>query len=372
MDSVTKRSIGMEHKIIVGIVLAAGVCVLSSIHATEIITTIYGAVCIDEPVLCDLLKSSPIARLKEINQYGVNAFLQPHKVYTRYQHSVGVMALLRHFGASLDEQIAGLLHDVSHTVFSHVGDLIFSVDGTRNDDYQDDIHLWYLQQTEIPMILKRYGYTCARIHHKNKQFTMLDRPLPDICADRLEYTLYGGYIEGLLTQQDIQKIIHALRYFNGKWFFVDQDLARTFADVSSYLTECIFGAPWDQLVMEWTASAVRHALNSNLLTPADVHFSTDETVWKQLCSSSDPEIKRYIHQIQNVHSSFEINEYGTKKITFKCRVINPLVRWHGFLFRLSTLNNEFLQKFNRIKCLSQSGYSINVRSPQRERMTSLN
>src|SRR5690242_7788429 len=89
--------------------------------------TIYGTFEIQEPVIIDLLESQAMQRLKKINQHGINDVVNPEYAFSRYDHSVGVFILTRMFGGSLEEQVAALLHDVSHTVFSHVGDLIFSV-----------------------------------------------------------------------------------------------------------------------------------------------------------------------------------------------------------------------------------------------------
>ena len=88
----------------------------------EKVDTFYGSIDVQEPVLIDLIHSPAVQRLKRVHQYGV-AFYTTHKEnYTRYDHSLGVFAILRLKEASLQEQIAGLLHDVSHTAFSHVGD----------------------------------------------------------------------------------------------------------------------------------------------------------------------------------------------------------------------------------------------------------
>jgi hypothetical protein len=74
---------------------------------------IYGKVKIEEPVLLKLLKSPSVLRLKNISQFGVPDLYYHFKNYSRYEHSVGVMILLRKLGATLEEQVAGLLHDVS-------------------------------------------------------------------------------------------------------------------------------------------------------------------------------------------------------------------------------------------------------------------
>src|SRR5690554_3955482 len=78
--------------------------------------TLYGDITITEPVLIELLQDPAMQRLKEIRQYGSNYYTIKKQDYNRFDHSVGVFALLRIYGASLHEPIAGLLHDVSHTV----------------------------------------------------------------------------------------------------------------------------------------------------------------------------------------------------------------------------------------------------------------
>src|SRR5690606_15049462 len=120
---------------------------------TREINSLYGRVSIDEPVLIELLNAPAVQRLQQINQYGINFYTTKRYSFTRYDHSVGVMVILRLFNLPLLEQIAGLLHDVSHTAFSHVADYLYKM-GDKKHSYQDSIHEWYLQQTTIPAILK--------------------------------------------------------------------------------------------------------------------------------------------------------------------------------------------------------------------------
>src|SRR5690242_2968432 len=115
-------------------------------HTPLIVHTIYRDLQVTEPVLIDLFNSATMERIKHIHQYGATDYvIVQNKEYTRYEHCVGVWALLRIYGAPLEEQIAGLLHDASHTVFSHVGDILFDHTSAYNS-YQDDIHQWYLEQ----------------------------------------------------------------------------------------------------------------------------------------------------------------------------------------------------------------------------------
>ncbi len=96
---------------------------------------VYGRTEIFEPIILELLASPALQRLKGVDQFGylpgyaiVPAGGFPGGPVSRFEHSVGVYLLLRKYGAPLEEQIAGLLHDVSHAVFSH------SIDYALHDD----------------------------------------------------------------------------------------------------------------------------------------------------------------------------------------------------------------------------------------------
>src|SRR3954453_8759211 len=87
---------------------------------------VYGEVTIDDPRLLALIACPTFQRLGGIKQAGPSAFAFPFKTVTRLEHSLGVYLLLRQLGADRREQVAGLLHDISHTAFSHAVDFVFS------------------------------------------------------------------------------------------------------------------------------------------------------------------------------------------------------------------------------------------------------
>lgn len=79
---------------------------------------VYGTILIEEPVLLDLLESAALRRLRGVLQHGISALIGITQPVTRFEHSVGAMLLVRRLGGKLPEQIAALLHDVSHTAFT--------------------------------------------------------------------------------------------------------------------------------------------------------------------------------------------------------------------------------------------------------------
>ena len=88
---------------------------------------LYGKVEITEPLLLDLITSDAMQRTKGVSQHGITALIGVTPPFSRFVHSVGTMLLVRRLGANVNEQVAALLHDISHTAFSHVIDFVFGV-----------------------------------------------------------------------------------------------------------------------------------------------------------------------------------------------------------------------------------------------------
>ena len=150
-----------------------------------IVDPLYGEYEITEPVFLDLLRHPALLRLHGVAQHGLPEQWFPEmKTFSRFEHSVGVFLLLRKLGAPLKEQVAGLVHDVSHTVFSHVIDRVYKT----KRSYQDTIHEKYLLISGLAQVLAMHGFDYQEIA-RYKQFTMLEQSLPQLCADRVDYAL---------------------------------------------------------------------------------------------------------------------------------------------------------------------------------------
>ncbi|MDP3889581.1 MAG: HD domain-containing protein [bacterium] len=332
----------------------------SLINSAESITldTLYGTYEITEPVLIDLLNAPSVQRLKKVNQYGVNYYLNAQP-YTRYEHSVGVLVLLRRFGASEQEQVAGLLHDVSHTVFSHVGDHVLAqqnnakFSGEQNMAYQDVIHNWFLQQTELADILAHHNLSVEDVWHKNEIFPMMAPEHSEMNADRLEYILHGAYLESMWREEDINALLEKLRFESGHWFFIDQEKAKMFGVASLALTEHVFAAPWNLVVYTSAARALLRAVAINLISLHDINFSTDDVVWRLLNESDDLEIQHCMNTIREYNKHFVMSTEDDYDLVLKskCRGVNPLVLYNQQLSQLTELDTDFAQEFHRVKQL---------------------
>ena len=323
----------------------------------EHIQTVYGNCTVTEPVLCELINSNAFNRLKGVHQYGIVHYIHQSKLpYTRYIHSLGVFFLLRQYGATIKEQIAGLLHDVSHTVFSHVGDHLMdeahAVIDQSKDAYQDEKHLWILSQTDVADILAKYDRALESINHKNGNFNMLEQELPDICADRLEYNLYGGLAEGWLTQEDIDGILSALHYGDDRWFFDDQSQAKKLADISIRLCRELFAAPFNAGSYNATAQALMRAVEINLINYHDILFAQDDAMLALLNNSTDDIIKNCMYKALHAKELYVSCDNTVCDLSYigKFRGINPWVKIGDALIRLTDCDDEFKVYYEKARC----------------------
>lgn len=169
---------------------------------------LYGEHTVTEPVLIELLQSPELSRLKGVCQHGVTALLGFGPKVTRFEHSVGAFLLVRKVGASVEEQVAALLHDISHTSLSHVVDYALSQPG--EDSYHEVHKSRYLKTTQLPQVLTRHGLGDLKVLDE-ELFPLVEQPSPHLCADRLDYSLRDALAFGKFSLEDVQKVFQSLK-----------------------------------------------------------------------------------------------------------------------------------------------------------------
>lgn len=326
-----------------------------------VLNTLYGDYVINEPVLIDVIQSPAMQRLKGVRQYGVCYYAIKQDEYSRFDHSIGVFVLVRKYGGSLAEQLAALLHDASHSAFSHLAEWVFNhQDGASS--YQDDHHIEILAKTGLQEILQKHGFSLETIHHKNHHFTCLEASLPDICADRLEYNLYGGVLEHLIEPGDIQTILEHLFFEDNRWYFDDAAIAAKFARISLYHTEHVWSSPGNQITNYWAAEIIKRAAELGVITMDDFFMQTDDVLWRRFNESDDPVIKKYMHSIMHYrdHMSLGDEHDYTLYQKAKSRGIDPWIKTRDGFMRLTSLDAAYCQEFNRVKWLMDRGWYLKL------------
>lgn len=298
-----------------------------------------------EQVLEDLINSKPVQRLRGVHQGGASYLVNPKWNLTRYEHSVGVMLLIRTLGGSLEEQIAGLLHDISHTAFSHVVDFALNHEA---EDYHEQIYYQVVVQSDIPGILTRHGYNFHDILKVDK-WTILEQDAPELCADRVDYTLRDMYHYGHISKVEVDDFLQKVITVNGKMYLEDVSSAEWF--VQTYYKEVIdfFLDPLNIYGYDVLAKLLKLALESKLLESKDL-LGTDEELISLLKNSENPLIQKglkALHSNVNVIEDKESYDIHLKK---KLRLIDPSVFYDKQLIRASELSK-------RIRVMSEDAYA---------------
>lgn len=324
------------------------------------ISSIFGTCSIKEPIIIEILQNPKFKRLAKIRQHGHWYYLCHNDSYTRHEHSVNVFVIVRSLGGSIEEQVAALLHDISHTVFSHVGAYYFSDHYRIADSYQDNTHEAFLKNNGFEAILKKYNLEIKDIHHQNKAFTILEQKLPDLCADRFEYNITGGLYKGLINKEEARALINAVRYENGYWYFVNEESAARFSEISLRLTEFLWGGAVDNLSTLWLAQALRRAVDLKILTQDMVCNATDDAVWEILNQSNDSIITDRLYRMKNSWDYFTLDDAAYDTIIYgKFRGTNPLIIQADSSFkRLTDMNSTFKIEFERVQTCIKNGWHI--------------
>lgn len=317
---------------------------------------IWGTFNIQDKVLIDLIKTKPVQRLKRINQAGASIFILSWKTVTRYDHSLGVMLLLRRFNASLEEQIAGLLHDVSHTVFSHVADFVFP-----NEDHE--FHEKYFQKiilaSKIPQILRQHDFSLQKIFDIDR-FTLLENKIPDICADRIDYFFRDEHSQLGLNSMIRNSIKHFIIH-QGEFIFNDPKAALDFAKAYIKRDESSWSDPREIALYKVLALAIKQGLEDKILTENDL-FTSDEEVIDKLKRSKNLSIKKNLGFLNPI---FSVKVVDKNKADFfiknKLRFTDPKVLLkEGKVARVSKIYPQFFCQLEEHKRKMTNGFHVKI------------
>lgn len=320
---------------------------------------IYGDVDISDEVLLEIMRSAPLQRLKGVSQLGVprdtkSDLFTPGRYYTRYEHSVGVMLLLRLLGASLEEQAAGLIHDVSHTAFSHVIDWVLG--NPLKEDYQDSMLKEHIKGSALNGILSGYGFdvdAISRMEH-NGRYALLESAAPDLCADRVDYALRDGqHVFGISARDCLDDLL----VHGGEIMFRSRGRAALFGRSYMKCQDELWGCNEAKLRYYLLSALLKSALGKGILGLADLYKGEDE-ILRALLESNDAEIARAV-DVATGMLNFSVVESGGMVLVKKLRYVDPKFLDNGLVRRLSEVDEGYR------KCIAdekeRSGTPIRVK-----------
>ncbi|MCM3082030.1 HD domain-containing protein [Brevibacillus invocatus] len=303
-----------------------------------------------EDVLAEIINTETIQRLKNIHQAGAAYLVNNEWNVTRYEHSLGVMLLIRKLGGTIEEQIAGLLHDVSHTAFSHVVDFVFDI---KEQNYHEKIFENVVMNSEIPAILTKHDINLDDIFNID-MWSILEQPLPKLCADRLDYTLRDMYYYFGTTQQEVVTFLESLKIVNGEICVSSVEMAEWFTTIYYKLVIDYFLSPLNVYSYHSLANIISLSLKKGILN-LDQLLLNDPTVLNIIKSSNDSEV---LHLLEFLTSKVELEENEANydfHMVGKARIIDVPVSFDNTTIHNSStlspkvrkMNEEAMEKSNR-------------------------
>jgi len=320
---------------------------------------IYGRFIITEPVLIELVKSPALERLKGVGQLGAwDLHYLATRPFSRFQHSIGVMLLLRKYGASLEEQTAGLLHDISHTAFSHVADCVFNSQAVQ--DYQDKKLVQAFDLQGINKILKKYKINPKKIlSHKN--FPLLEKKLPDLCADRIDYT-FQDPVGQKISKINPKNFLNNLIIYNHCWVFTKKVWAKKFGLLNLKINQDLWCNPLQATLYQTLGGAIKLGLENKIITKKDL-FTTDQFLINKLKKSKNKEILEKIKLLRNLKVKLVPKSQADLFAQSKPRVVDPYFLKNGKLTRLSTVDKDYKKKTSSWLKQAKKGFYIKILNP---------
>ena len=129
--------------------------------------------------------------------------------YSRLDHSKGVALIVWHFTHDKAQTIAGLLHDISTPVFSHVSD--FRKGDALTQTATEEPTSWIIRgDAELGLLLAEDGLNAAQVEDYHI-YPIADNEIPQLSADRLEYMFPSGMaLDGSWTMEEIRRCYNDL------------------------------------------------------------------------------------------------------------------------------------------------------------------
>ena len=275
-------------------------------------------------VIEELINTSVFQRLKNIHQGGAIVLVKPEMNHTRYDHSIGVMLLIKKLGGSMEEQIAGLIHDISHTAFSHLIDYVFEVE---EEDYHEKRYETVLKDQEISDVLKKHQLERSKFFDLEK-YQMLEYPLPNLSADRIDYTLRDLLQIGEISRMEISWFLSGLQVYEGRIVLTSDEYGEWFQSKYEFLVNEYFYGKENVEINRIMKKIIKDCLNKGIIATSD--FNKDDFYLMEKINGAF-DLKARMEEIRNAG-------LGSEKLRMKKRWVNPEILVNDRVFRLSDRN----------------------------------
>ena len=277
--------------------------------------------------------------------------------YSRLDHSKGVSLIIWHFTHDKAQTLAGLFHDVSTPVFSHVSDFRKG-DALTQTATEAPTAQMIRKNAELMNLLAEDGLTAEQVEDYHI-YPIADNEIPQLSADRLEYMFPSGMaLNDCWSMEEIQTVyrdLEVLRAEDG----VEELGFKTVETAELYCEKfCMIGhilqLNEDKLTLQMLGEIMNLAERLGVLSEDDfMTLSENQVIAKleEFCkaqggvTSRDEKIKlcrlyktfRQMTKIEHTELALPEDQYFCVNLKVKQRFINPLVISTGSITAGDTL-----------------------------------
>ena len=324
--------------------------------------------------------------------------------YSRLDHSIGVALIIWHFTHDKAQTLAGLLHDVSTPVFSHVSDFRKG-DALTQTATEAPNETMIRRDKTLLLLLQQDGLAVDDVVDYHK-YPVADNEIPQLSADRLEYMYPSGMaLDGSWTMEEIERTYNDITVLKNE---DDEDELgfQTLEIAEEYCRHfCMIGhilqLNENKLTLHFLGQIMNKAVTLGILTEEDFYIKSEtqiiEMIEKALSekplslqgealslsgltrqSKNDSLVKqgndnkllchdfellhryyktfRTMESIEHTDQKLPENEYFCISLKVKQRFINPLVRDGKKVARLSELSSSARKIIEDFKTYSDTAY----------------
>lgn len=310
------------------------------------------------PIIEALIQTETFQRLKDIHMAGAAYLVEPKWNETRYEHSIGVMLLIKKLGGSLEEQIAGLLHDISHTAFSHLVDYIFE---RPAEDYHEHIKKKFLEGNDIEQILQHYNLNVDQLLYCDSHWQLLEQEAPHLCVDRIDYTLREIHRYYNVSINEIYQFLEDLIFESGELCVQSIEQAEWFVEQYYRIVVEFFYDPKNIYGTDQLKKVLEVALKKNVIVEADF-LLTETQLLNKIVQYEEQESHLFLKRITElpeliIVKSNEGYDFSRKN---KVRYVDPTIFYKGVSQPVSHVSEKAKQKIEQTQQAILNGQYIKI------------
>lgn len=270
--------------------------------------------------------------------------------YSRLDHSVGVALITWHFTHSKEQAIAGLLHDISTPVFSHVSDFRKG-DALTQTATEEPTQALIRSNRQLLKLLEEDGLSVEQVEDYHI-YPVADNEIPQLSADRLEYMYPSGMaLEGSWTMEEVAATYNDLEVLtneNGEpeLGFNTLELAELYCQ-KFCMTGHILQMNEDKMTLHMLGQIMNKAVEEKVLDEDDFMTMNESQILSKLeNSSASKELMRLywtfrnMNEVLHTQTPLPAEEYFCINLKVKQRYINPLVKTKNGILRLREASNS--------------------------------